>query len=238
MDSRVRVLILIGCTALAFLGPGARASNAQEAEAVIGSYFPTQLVPGETNVLHLATPARNPAQNIQSIEIIPSTGIMVTGMTQRNLGQGALWSAFTVVVAKDAAPGPRMLVAVLPMGKSAPVTITIPNHVPAISDLKVLPAQGNKPMVDLQVAAADQGGAFESTPYVWFVLGCGSGQPRFGVVRGVFAGGAIKASIPSPRSLGGWVGNPAAGDHCNLELRVSDSTRVDSNTLKATVDFR
>src|SRR5207237_7260466 len=106
--------------------------------------------------------------------------------------------------AKDAAPGTRTLVAVQERtGRTMPITLTIPNHVPNISNLKVLAAQMNQPMVDLQMTASDQGGTFGATPYVWFLLSCGPGQPEAGVVRGAFASGTIKASIPNPRTLAG-----------------------------------
>jgi hypothetical protein len=235
MYSRARTFILTGCTVLACLGPGAHVGDAQEPQIIIGSYYPTQLVPGQTNVLNVAMGARNP---VQSIEITPSTGIMVTGTKQRDLHQGAIWWEFTIAVAKDAAPGPRTLVAVQPTGRTAPVTLMIPNHLPVISDLRILSAQMNQPTVDLQFAAVDQGGTFGNSPYVWFVLGCGPGQPETGVVRGKFDNGAIRVSIPNPRTLGGRGGAPAAGNHCDLQVRATDSSGTDSNTSKTTVDFR
>jgi hypothetical protein len=235
MYSRVRTFILTGCTVLASLGPGAHVGDAQEPQSIIGSYYPTQLIPGQTNVLNVAMGARNP---IQSIEITPSTGIMVTGMKQRDLHQGAIWWEFTIAVAKDATPGPRMLVAVQPTGRTIPVTLMIPNHLPLISDLRILSAQMNQPMVDLQFAAVDQGGTFGDSPYVWFVLGCGPGQPETGVVRGKFDNGAIHVSIPNPRTLAGRAGAPAAGNHCDLQVRATDSSGTDSNTSKTTVDFK
>src|SRR3989442_8840470 len=119
MYSRVRTFIVTGCTVLTSLGSGAHVGDAQELQGIIGSYYPTQLVPGQTNVLNLAT-TRSP---IQSIEITPSKGIMVTGMKQRDLHQGAIWWQVTITVAKDAAPGPRRLVAVQPTGRTAPVTL-------------------------------------------------------------------------------------------------------------------
>ena len=96
----------------------------------------------------------------------------------------------------------------------------------------------NQPAVDLQFAALDQGGTFGDSPYVWFTLGCGPGQPELGVVRGKFANGAIRVSIPNPRTVAGRVGAPAAGNHCDLQVRATDSSSTDSNTARTTVDFR
>ncbi len=235
MYSRVRTLIVTGCTVLAFLVPVVHVGDAQEVPGVIGSYYPTQLIPGQTNVLNVAMGARNP---VQSIEITPSTGIMVTGMKKRDLHQGSIWWEFTITVSKDAAPGPRKLVAVQPTGRTAPATIMIPNHLPSISDVRILSAQVSQPTVDLQFTAVDQGGTFGDSPYVWFILGCGPGQPEVGVVRGKFANGAIRVGIPNPRTLAGRAGAPAAGNHCDLQVRATDSSSTDSNTAKTTVDFK
>jgi hypothetical protein len=245
MYSRVSTLIVTGCVVLAFVGPSARVGEAQVPRAilesvypprVLGDYYPTQLVPGQTNVLHVATGAQN---QIQSIEITPSTGITVTGMKARNLGQGAAWWEFTIAVAKDAAPGPRMLVAQMATGvRTAPGTLTIPNHLPGISGLRVLSAQMNQPTVDLQLTATNQGGTFGDSPYVWFDLRCGPGQPEAGVVRGKFAADTIRVSIPNPHTFAGRAGAPAAGSHCDLQVRVTDSSGTDSNTAKTTVDFK
>jgi hypothetical protein len=121
---------------------------------------------------------------VQSIDITPSTGITVSDMKSRDLNQGSVWWEFTVTVAKDAAPGPRTLVAVQQTGRTAPVTVLVPDHVPNISNLRVVSAQANQPMIDLQLTATNQGGTFGGTPKVWFLLGCGPGQPEAGIVRG------------------------------------------------------
>ena len=107
MRSRARTFIVTGCTVLASLSATALVSEAQQPQGTIGSYYPSQLIPGQTTVLHIATDART---NVQSIEIAPSAGITVTGMNSRNLNQGSIWWEFTLTVARDAAPGSRTLV--------------------------------------------------------------------------------------------------------------------------------
>jgi hypothetical protein len=230
-----RTFVITGCLLCALLGAGAHTGHAQQGPGVIGSYYPTQLIPGQATTLHVALGRNNP---VQSIEITPPAGITVTGMTSRDLNQGSVWWEFTVNVAKDAAPGPRSLVAVQQTGRTAPVTLTIPNHVPAIANLTVLSAQVNQPMVDVQFTASDQGGSFGASPYVWFLLSCGPGQPEAGGVRGRFDNGTIRVSIPNPRTLAGHAGAPAAGNHCDLQLRVTDSSGVDSNASSTSFDFK
>jgi hypothetical protein len=223
------------CAAIALLGGTAQTAGAQQMPGVIGSIYPTQLVRGQSNVVHLALGRNNP---VQAIEITPSAGVTVSDMKFRDLNQGSVWWEFTVAVARDAAPGPRTLVAVQQSGRTAPVAVLIPDHVPTISNLKVVSAQTNQPMVDLQLSAADQGGTFNAAPYVWFLLACGSGQPEAGIVRGKFDNGTIRASIPNPRTLAGHAGAPAAGSHCDLQIRAADSSSIDSNTLPTTFDFK
>jgi hypothetical protein len=223
------------CAATVMLSGIAHTAHAQPVSGVIGSVYPTQLVRGQANVVHLALGRNNP---VQAIEITPSTGITVSDMKFRDLNQGSVWWEFTVTVARDTAPGPRSLVAVQQSGRTAPVSILIPDHLPSISNLKVLSSQTNQPMVDLQLNAVDQGGTFSTVPSVWFLLSCGPGQPEAGIVRGKFDNGMIRTSIPNPRTLAGHAGAPAAGSHCDLQVRATDTGNIDSNTLTTTFDFK
>jgi hypothetical protein len=234
MRSKLRTLTVTACAACACLRAGALIADAQSTNGVIGSYYPTQLVPGQTNVLHVALVRNNP---VRSIEITPSAGITVTGTTSRDLNQGSIWWEFTIDVAKDAAAGPRTLVAVQETGRTAPVTLMIPNHVPVISNLRVLSAQMNQPMIDVQFAVSDSGGAFGDSPYVWFTLGCGPGKTQAGVVWGKMDNATMHASIPNPRPLAGRAGAAAAGNHCDLQLRTTDASGIDSNTITSAFDF-
>ena len=202
---------------------------------MIGSVFPTQLVRGETNVLHVALPRNNP---VQSLEVMPSQGITVTKTTSRDLNQGSVWWEFTIDVAKDAAPGPRMMAVVAQSGRSNAVSINVPDHVPSVSKLTITAPSPSQLMIDLQLAAADQGGTFAEKPYVWFLLSCGAGQPENGVIRGTYANGTIKASIPNPKMLKVRAGAPASGNQCTLDVRATDASGVDSNTTTAMFTFK
>jgi hypothetical protein len=237
MDARARLFTAIGSALVIALGPGARISGAQQPQGpvVIGSYYPTQLIPGQTTVLRVALVRNNP---VLSLEITPSQGITVTKTASRDLNQGSVWWEFTLNVAKDAAPGARTLVGVTQNGRTPSVTLTIPDHVPSVSNLKVLAAKSDQPEIQLQLSAADQGGAFGATPYVWFLLACGPGQPETGAVRGSFAGGILRASIPNPRLLQVRAGAPSKGNHCDLDVRATDSSGVDSNTATTAFDFQ
>ena len=232
---RRSTIVAFGVLACALFIAIADISFAQQVPGVIGSVYPTQLMPGQTTSLHVALPRTSA---VQSIEITPSTGVTVSDMKSRDLNQGSVWWEFTVTVAKDAAPGPRTLVAVQQNGRTAPVTLLIPDHAPNISNLRVVSAQASQPMVDLQLTASNQGGTFGGTPKVWFLLACGPGQPEAGIVRGKFDNGSIRASIPNPRTLQEHAGAPATGNRCDLQVRATDTSGIDSNVLMTTFDFK
>ena len=72
------------------------------------------------------------------------------------------------------------------------------------------------------------------------MISCG-GEPLPGVVHGKVTArdkgnGVVRASVPNPRTPAGG-GTPGSGK-CDLQVRVSDSGGIDSNTLKTTVDFK
>ncbi len=206
---------------------------AQEVQAVVGSMYPTQVVRGQSNVLHIALGRNNP---VQALEISPADGITVTRTSSRDLNQGSVWWEFTLNVTANAAPGPRTLVVVQERGRTAPVTLTIPDHLPNVSNLRVIAAQVNRPTVDVQLNASNPGGTFSDAPYMWFLLSCGP-QPEMGVVRGRVDGGVIRASIPNPRTLQDKAAAPSTGSHCDLQLRATDESNTDSNTATVTFDF-
>ncbi len=236
MSSGIRSLIVIGFTFLACLGPGVHLSDAQQIR--IEGVFPRQLPLGQATVINVAVPSRDA---IQAAEITPSPGGTVAGIKLGQNIQGALtWSELTIDVANDAAPGERALVLLMPMGRTMPVTITIPSHVPSISELRILSAQSNQPTLELQFAVVDGSADLGDSPYVWFTIGCGD-EPVVGVVHGKVTArdkgdGVVHAIVPNRRTSAGG-GTPASG-RCDLQVRVSDSIGIDSNTLKTTVDFK
>jgi hypothetical protein len=231
MHLGTRSFTAIGFTLLACLGLGAHLCEAQQLR--IEGIFPRQLPRGQTTLINVAVPNRDA---IQAAEISPSADVKVSSIKLGQNFQGALtWSELSIDVAVDAAPGDRTLILLLPMGRTAPVTITIPTHVPSISELRVLSAQSNQSTLELQFAAVDASADLGDSPYVWFMFGCGS-EILPGVVHGIMTirdkgSGVIRASIPSPHALPG--GSAAANGKCDLQVRVTDSGGIESNTLKA-----
>ena len=217
-----RSCIGIGFAFLAFFGPGVHTTEAQLLK--IEGFFPRQLPRGQSTVISVAVPSRDA---VQGAEISPAAGVTISGITRGQNIQGTLtWSEITIEVAADAAPGDRTLVLLMPMGRTAPATITIPNHVPGISALRLVAAPSNQSPLELQVAAVDASGDLGESPYVWFTISCG--RNRFpGVVYGRANGQVVRAGIPRPVAKG----------RCDLRVRVTDAGGIESNTLTTTVDF-
>jgi hypothetical protein len=224
-----RSMVVFGITLGTCLGPGVRFSAAQQ-PITIESVFPAQVPRGQTTVLNVAFPGRDLV--VQAAEISPAAGVTVSGIKRAADSQNVAWWEVTVDVAKDAALGERSLVLVMPKGRTLPAKITIPNHVPRISDLRIVSAQASRPTVELQFAAADESADLGDSPYVWFTIGCA--ESVVGVVKGNVTNGVLHATVPNPRAPGA---TPAPGK-CDLRVRTTDSNGIESNTLNATVDFK
>ena len=209
------------------LGQGAPRPQAIE------TVYPRHAARGQTTVVNVAIVSRD---EVQAAEVSPSAGVTVSGIKGSGSGteQAVGWWEITLAVAPDAAPGDRSLVLVMRMGRTVPITISIPTHVPSISNLTIVPPRSNQPTAELQLTAADAAGDLGDAPYVWFTAGCG-GEPVVGAVRGKVSAGLVRAALPGLRKAAG--GGSAAGK-CDLQVRVTDSLGIDSNTLKTTVEFR
>src|SRR5262249_55949555 len=154
-------------------------------------------------------------------EISPSEGVKISGIKQGSSFQGAnTWSEISIGVAPDAATGDRTMILVLPMGRAGPVTLTIPNHVPNISGLRVISQPSNQPL-ELQFSAADTSADLGDSPYVWFMFHCGT-ELHPGVVRGKVSGQdknnvVVNAAVPALSAKGA----------CDLQARISDSGGIE-----------
>jgi hypothetical protein len=236
MYSGTRSFIVVGFIFLACLGPGVPSSEAQQIR--LEGVFPQHLPRGQATVINVAVPSRDA---IKAVEISPPEGVKVAGIKLGHSMQGALtWSEITLEVAKDAAPGDRTLVLQMPMARTIPVTITIPSHVPSISELRIVSAQSTQPTLELQFAAVDGSADLGESPYVWFMIGCGD-EALPGVLHGKLTArhkgnGVVSAIIPNPHTSAG--GGTPAGGTCDLQVRVTDSGGIESNTLRTTVNFK
>jgi len=231
---RHRVCAVVGVAVSLLFSVSILGQGGQQRQVTVETMYPRHAAPGRTTVLSVAVPGQD---RVQTAEISPSTGVTVSGIkgngseTEQAIG----WWEITLDVAKDAAPGDRTMVLVMRMARTAPITISIPTHAPTISDLRIVPPQSNQPAVELLLAAADAAGDLGDSPYVWFTAGCG-GEPIVGTVRGKVSAGTVRATIPDLRKAA--AGGPATAGNCDLQVHLTDSLGIDSNTLKGTVAFR
>jgi hypothetical protein len=228
---RVRAVLGIAfsfLSAVSLLGQGA-----QQTQIRVEFLYPHYAARGQATVINVAVPSPD---RVQGAEISPSTGVTVSGIKGSGSGseQNVGWWEVTLDVAKDAASGDRSLVLMLPRGRTLPVTISVVTHAPAISNLRIAPSPSNQSSAELQLTAADAAGDLGDSPYLWFSAACG-GDPIVGALRGRVSGGMVRAALPNVRRAA-KDGIPAVGK-CDLQVRLTDSTGIESNTLTTTVDF-
>jgi hypothetical protein len=230
---RHRVCALAGVVFFVLPVVSALGQGAQQVS--VETFYPRHAGAGRTTVINVAVPRGN---EVQSAEISPPSGVTVAGITG-NAGatdQAIGWWELTLDVAKDAAPGDRSLVLVLGNARrTAPVTISVPTHIPAISDLRITP-QSNQRGLELQLSADDAAGDLGESPYVWFYADCGGGEPIVGALPGKVNARIVRALFPDLRSTA--PDSASANASCSLQVRLTDKTGIESNTLKATLELR
>ena len=216
-----------------FLLAGVSVSGQGAPQISVETYYPRHAGAGRTTVINVAVPRNN---EVQSAEISPPSGVTVAGITGKAASDQAIgWWELTLDVAKDATPGDRSLVLVLRNARTAPVTISVSTHIPAISDLRITP-QSNQRGLELQLSADDAAGDLGESPYVWFYAECGGGEPIVGALPGKVNARIVRALFPDLRSTA--PDSAPANARCSLQVRLTDRTGIESNTLKTTLELR
>ena len=205
----------------------------QGAEQIsVETLYPRYAGAGRTTVINVAVPRGN---EVQSAEVLPPSGVTIAGITGKAASDQAIgWWEVTLDVAKDATPGDRSLVLVLRNARTAPVTISVPTHIPVISDLRITP-QSNQRGLEVQLAAEDVAGDLGESPYVWFYADCGV-EPIVGALPAKVNARIVRALFPDLRSA--VPDNAPANASCSLQVRLTDKTGIESNTLKTTLELR
>jgi hypothetical protein len=230
---RHRVCALAGVVFVLLPVVSVLAQGAQQIS--VETFYPRHAGAGRTTVINVAVPRGN---EVQSAQISPPSGVTVAGITG-NAGatdQAIGWWELTLDVAKDATPGDRSLVLVMRNARTtAPVTISVSAHVPAISNLQITP-QSNQRGLELQLSADDAAGDLGESPYVWFYADCGGGEPIVGALPGKVNARTVRALFPDLRSTA--PDSAPANASCSLQVRLTDKTGIESNTLKATLELK
>jgi hypothetical protein len=218
---RHRVCAIVGVSLLC--AGSVFAQGAQQPQIRPETFYPRHAGRGQTTVINLAVPSPAPAQ---TAEVSPPDGVTVSGIKGSGSGseQNIGWWEISLDVAKDAMPGDRSLVLVLQRGRTMPVTITIPTHVPTISNLRIAPPRGSQQTAELELAIVDAAGDLGADPYVWLTADCGE-EPIVGALPTTVGAGIVRASLPTLTGK------------CDLQVRVTDSIGIESNTLKTAVEL-
>ncbi len=227
---RHRMCALVGVVFFLLPVVAVLAQRAQQID--VETFYPRHAGVGRTTVISVAVPRGN---EVQSAELSPPSGVTIAGIRGEATSDQAIgWWELTLDIAKDATPGDRSLVLVLRNGRTAPVTISVPTHIPAISDLRITP-QSNQRGLELQLSAEDAAGDLGESPYLWFYADCG-GEPIVGALPSKVNARIVRVLFPDLRS--------AAPDHapanarCSLQVRLTDKTGIESNTLKTMLELR
>lgn len=231
MNRDLFAVVAIAISVVTTVGVGAQ--GVQPPSIRIEGMYPRFAPRGRATVINVAVPS---AEAVRGAEITPATGVTVSDIHGSGSGseQNVGWWEVTVDVSKDAAPGDRALVLVLPGARTMPVTFSVSSHAPAISDLRIGPA--SKPStLELQLSVTDASGDLGESPYVWFMADCG-GDPIAGALRAKVSGGIVRTTLPNVRKAA-HDGISGVGK-CELRVRLTDSTGIESNSLTTTVEFR
>jgi len=218
---RHRVCATVGVSLLGAVSLFAQAAQQQSIRPE--TFYPRHAGRGQTTVINVAVPSPTP---VQSAEVSPPDGVMVTGIKGTGSGseQNIGWWEVSLDVAKDAMPGDRSLVLVLQRGRTMPVTITIPTHVPTISNLRITPPRANQQTGEIEVAVVDTAADLGADPYLWLTADCGD-EPIVGALPTTVSPGIVRAPLPK-----------LAGK-CALQVRITDAIGIESNILKTAMEF-
>ena len=189
---------------------------------IVEGMYPQQALRGQTTIVSVAIPR---GASVQTATITPAAGARVSrisGSAEAN-EQAISWWDISIDMAADAAAGDRTIVFTTSMGATPPMTLMIPSHVPAISNLAITPVSATQP-AELRLTATDAQGDLGDAPYVWFSAACG-GDPIAGAVRGRVAQGVVRATLPDLHGS------------CELRAHLTDAKGVESNTLSGTATF-
>jgi hypothetical protein len=218
---RHRVCATVGVSLLCAVAVCAQ--GAQPPQPRPETFYPRHAGRGLTTVINIAVPSPMP---VQSAEVSPPDGVTVSGIKGSGSGseQNIGWWEISLDVAKDAMPGDRSLVLALQRGRTMPVTITIPTHVPTISNLRIAPPRANQQAGDLEVAIVDAANDLGADPYLWLTADCGD-EPVVGALPTMVSAGTVRASLPKLTGK------------CDLRVWLTDSIGIESNTLKTSMEF-
>lgn len=199
----------------------------------ITRFFPQRLTRGTAHTIEIQGFG---LQALQAVEISPPEGITVAIPAAPSLDRKKVqrWSVVLTIDAA-AAPGQRTVSLVSPLGRSAPVTITIPDHQPVIADLRVEKVQRAPLIVAFTVAVRDEKGDLGETPRTFARLFCKHGTTESSA-NGVITQRRSDTDLTVASAYLDYEARATPGQ-CRLAVTAFDADGNQSNWLEATVTF-
>lgn len=240
----ILILLAWGCMNLTVLA-------AAEKGPEIKFFFPKQVLRGETTEI---TVQGWDLKGIQSVEVTPSEGVSVGAIQEQKwmmFQRGGKyrkpwpWSkelrgwTLELVVGQNAQPGERSVVVVTPEGRLAAQTIRIPNHIPRITEVKILSTKlsekGSGDAVEFEAAVFDEAGDLGAESHMMVAILCGRELRHERVAEAVSQWGSLAGvvsslcpSCSSPRERASWeatwvkLDRVTAKDSTNAVVHVSE----------------
>ena len=196
----------------------------------IEGFYPTQVLRGETTEItvrgkHFAT--------IQSVEITPSEGVSVGEIKEKEKGKA--WT-LVMVVGQEAQPGERSVVVVTPQGRLAAQTIRIPNHIPRITEIKVLSTKRAGGAVEFEATVFDEAGDLGPNPHMVVTILCGGPVYLSGTTGDKVTAKDSTNSVVHVSVSGYGISLPRMA--CKMEAGIQDQNRNQSKQVSTPVEFK
>lgn len=228
-----RSACLVAMTMLSFIGlpPVSETARAGPEKAPeIEAFSPTQVQRGETTEI---TVRGKRFDTIQSVEITPPEGISVREIKEKRKGKE--WTLI-LVAGPDAQPGERSVVFVTPQGRPAAQTIRIPNHVPRITEIRVLSTKRTGGAIEFEADVFDEAGDLGPDPHLTVVLLCGGPVYLSGTRADKVTGKDASTTLVHVSVSGYGISMPKRS--CEIEVGIQDQNRNLSQHFRAPVDFK
>lgn len=215
--------------ALVMLGAPARAKDPIQ----ITFFSPNQLIRGKATTVEVQGKG---LEQVTAVEVTPPEGIAVEppAAAESSKKKEYRWK-LSLTVAPEAAPGKRTLVLVTPGGRSGPLNVTVPDHVPEISNIRIELVKRSPVIVGFTVDVQDAQGDLADMPMTYCQLVCKTASSV------VYGGGVVTqrwgdTSVQVGYAYQDYQARVSEGA-CVLAVRVADKNGNSSEWLTAPVKF-
>ena len=174
-------------------------------------------------------------ETIQALELTPPDGVTLEEpkAAEASKKKEQRWK-ISVQVDAEAAAGKRTLVVVTPTGRSGPLAVVIPSHLPELSELQVQLAMASPLTVGFTVTVHDEEGDLAEMPYTIGQVICKNGG------RSMEGGGIVTQRRDDKTVVVGYAvqsDSRVSRGACVLQVRVEDKNGNSSDWATTPVTF-